>query len=107
MRKLELYAIFPKPKTSKPGEVPRNYPYLLQAMVINRPNQVWRTLMKSLCVENLICNQFPINDRSGSLYTIKESTLHSVTALTSWLLKLSLLKSKQLRKYYQFTRLSF
>jgi putative transposase len=41
MRKMELCAIFPKPKTSKPGEVIRNYPYLLQAMVINRPNQVW------------------------------------------------------------------
>jgi putative transposase len=43
MRKMELCAIFPKPKTSKPGEVTRNYPYLLQAMVINRPNQVWST----------------------------------------------------------------
>ena len=41
MRKMELHAIFPKPKTSKPGEVTRNYPYLLQAVVIDAPNQVW------------------------------------------------------------------
>jgi putative transposase len=43
MRQMELHAIFPKPKTSKPGEVTRNYPYLLQAVVIDRPNQVWST----------------------------------------------------------------
>jgi len=36
---MELHAIFPKPKTSKPGEVTRNYPYLLQAVVIDAPNQ--------------------------------------------------------------------
>jgi putative transposase len=41
MRQMELHAIFPKPKTSKPGEVTRNYPYLLQAVVIDAPNQVW------------------------------------------------------------------
>ena len=43
MRQMELHAIFPKPKTSKPGEVTRNYPYLLQAVVIDAPNQVWST----------------------------------------------------------------
>lgn len=41
MRKMELHAIFPKPKTSQPGEVTKNYPYLLQAVVIDAPNQVW------------------------------------------------------------------
>ncbi|MBC8427663.1 IS3 family transposase, partial [bacterium] len=41
MREMGLHAIFPKPKTSKPGEVSRNYPYLLQEVVIDRPNQVW------------------------------------------------------------------
>jgi len=43
MRKMELHAIFPKPQTSKPGETTRNYPYLLESMVINKPNQVWST----------------------------------------------------------------
>ena len=43
MRKMELSAIFPKPKTSKPGEVTKNYPYLLQSVVIDGVNQVWST----------------------------------------------------------------
>ena len=43
MRKMELHAIFPQPKTSTPGEAERNYPYLLQAMVIDGVNQVWST----------------------------------------------------------------
>jgi putative transposase len=43
MRQMELHAIFPKPKTSKPGEVTINYPYLLQSVVIDGANQVWST----------------------------------------------------------------
>ena len=38
-----LCAIFPKKKTSKPGEATEKYPYLLNSVVINRPNQVWST----------------------------------------------------------------
>ena len=41
MRKMGLIAIFPKPKTSKPGKATEKYPYLLNSVVINRPNQVW------------------------------------------------------------------
>lgn len=36
-----LCAIFPKPKTSRPGETTEKYPYLLNSVIINRPNQVW------------------------------------------------------------------
>jgi putative transposase len=43
MRKMALYAIFPKPKTSKPGEATKHYPYLLESVVIDAPNQVWST----------------------------------------------------------------
>lgn len=43
MRKMDLQAIYPKPKLSKKGVVFSKYPYLLRGMVIDRPNQVWST----------------------------------------------------------------
>jgi len=43
MRQMGLVALFPKPTTSTPGESKQNYPYLLQSVVIDRPNQVWST----------------------------------------------------------------
>ncbi|HEC04120.1 MAG TPA: hypothetical protein ENI81_11355, partial [Phycisphaerales bacterium] len=43
MRTMGLEAIYPKPRLSRPGEVPKRYPYLLKAMTIERPNQVWST----------------------------------------------------------------
>ena len=43
MNLMGLQAIYPKPKTSKPGEVTCKYPYLLKDLVIDRPNQVWST----------------------------------------------------------------
>jgi len=43
MRQMGLIAIFPKPKTSRPGEETEKYPYLLSSVVIIRPNQVWST----------------------------------------------------------------
>lgn len=43
MRKMDLQAIYPKPKLSKKGVVSSKYPYLLRGMVIDRPNQVWST----------------------------------------------------------------
>jgi putative transposase len=38
-----LVAIFPKKKTSIPGEATEKYPYLLRGVHISRPNQVWST----------------------------------------------------------------
>lgn len=43
MRKLGLWAITPKPDTSKAHPKHKIYPYLLRGMDINRPNHVWAT----------------------------------------------------------------
>ncbi len=42
-RKMDLFAICPRPNTSKPhkGEGHAIHPYLLRGIVIDRPNQVW------------------------------------------------------------------
>lgn len=42
-RKMDLYAIGPRPKTSKPhkGKGLAIYPYLLRDLTIDRSNQVW------------------------------------------------------------------
>lgn len=36
-----LEAIYPRPKTSRPGSGHEIYPYLLRGLAITRPNQVW------------------------------------------------------------------
>ena len=43
MRKLGLWAVVPKPNTSKPHPAHTIYPYLLRGLPIDRPNQVWAT----------------------------------------------------------------
>ena len=43
MRKLGLWAVGPKPNTSKPHPGHKIYPYLLRGLVIERPNHVWAT----------------------------------------------------------------
>jgi len=43
MKKLGLWAITPKPDTSRPHPEHKIYPYLLRGRVIDRPNQVWAT----------------------------------------------------------------
>jgi putative transposase len=43
MKKLGLWAVGPKPNTSKPHPEHKVYPYLLRGLVIDRPNQVWAT----------------------------------------------------------------
>ncbi|WP_156946824.1 IS3 family transposase, partial [Ectothiorhodospira haloalkaliphila] len=43
MRQMGLHAVYPRPRTSRPGEGHRIYPYLLRDLVIDRPNQVWAT----------------------------------------------------------------
>ena len=43
MRKLGLWAVGPKPNTSKPHPEHKIYPYLLRGLVIDRPNHVWAT----------------------------------------------------------------
>jgi len=41
LRVMGLLAIYPKPRLSLGGSAQRVYPYLLQALSIDRPNQVW------------------------------------------------------------------
>ena len=43
MRQMGLRALYPKPRTSRPGQGHKIYPYLLQGLSIERPNQVWAT----------------------------------------------------------------
>jgi len=43
MRKLGLWAVGPKPNTSKPHPEHKIYPYHLRGLVIERPNHVWAT----------------------------------------------------------------
>lgn len=43
MKKLGLWAVGPKPNTSKPHPQHKIYAYLLHELVIERPNQVWAT----------------------------------------------------------------
>jgi putative transposase len=43
MRKMGLEAIYPKPKTSPANAAHRVYPYLLRAVEVVRPCQVWST----------------------------------------------------------------
>jgi putative transposase len=43
MGEMGLEAIFPRPRLSAPGPAAKVYPYLLQGMEINGPNQVWGT----------------------------------------------------------------
>lgn len=43
MRRMGLTALYRKPNTSRPAPGHRVYPYLLRALQIERPGQVWAT----------------------------------------------------------------
>lgn len=43
MRKMNLQAIYPKPRLSAANQEHKTYPYLLEGLKIDRPNQVWMT----------------------------------------------------------------
>ena len=43
MRKMDLMAIYPKPRTTISAPENKIYPYLLRGLSITRPNQVWST----------------------------------------------------------------
>ena len=43
MRLMGLEAVYPKPWTSKPAKDHKKYPYLLNDVVIKRPDHVWST----------------------------------------------------------------
>lgn len=41
MRVMGLQAIYPRPRTSRPDQQHKKYPYLLRGLTITHPNQVW------------------------------------------------------------------
>ena len=41
IRQMSLRVVYPKPRTSQPGQGHKIYPYLLKGLTIDRPNQVW------------------------------------------------------------------
>ena len=43
MRKMNLQAIYPKPRLSASNQEHKTYPFLLEGLKIDRPNQVWMT----------------------------------------------------------------
>ena len=43
MRKMGIEAVYRRPRTTRPAEGHKVYPYLLRDLVIDRPNQVWAT----------------------------------------------------------------
>jgi putative transposase len=43
MRKMDLMAVYPKPRTTIGGSEHKVYPYLLRGLAITHPNQVWST----------------------------------------------------------------
>lgn len=43
MRQMGLQALYPRRRTSQPGQGHKIYPYLLRDLVIAKPNQVWAT----------------------------------------------------------------
>jgi len=71
MRLLGLQAIYQKPRTSRPNEQHRVYPYLLRDLVIDRPNQVW-------CAD---ITYIPM--RRGFLYLVAVMDWHT-RAVLSW-----------------------
>ncbi len=71
MRRMGLYPIYQKPRTSLPHPEHRVYPYLLRGLEINRPNQVW-------------CSDISyIPMRKGFLYLVAIMDWHSRKVL-SW-----------------------
>ncbi|MGY3333816.1 transposase InsO family protein [Mesorhizobium sp. USDA 4775] len=43
MTRMGIKALYRKPRTSKPGDGHKIYPYLLGKLAVTRPNQVWAT----------------------------------------------------------------
>ena len=71
MRLMGIQALYPKKKTSLPGNGHKIYPYLLRNLKIERPNQVWATDITYIPMEK------------GFLYLVVIMDWHSRRAL-SW-----------------------
>lgn len=71
MRRMELMAIYQKPKTSQPHPGHKIYPYLLRGLAIKRPDQAW-------CADITY-----VRMRRGFLYLVAVMDWHS-RAVLSW-----------------------
>ena len=71
MRQMDLYPIYPKPRLSQGTDAHKKYPYLLNGLKIDEPNQVW-------------CTDIPyIRLRNGFAYRVAVMDWHSRYVL-SW-----------------------
>jgi putative transposase len=52
MREMDIHAIHPGPRTSKPHPQHKIYPYLLRGLDINRANQVWASDVTCIPMES-------------------------------------------------------
>jgi putative transposase len=52
LRKMDLMAIYPKPRTTISAPENKVYPYLLRGVQITRPNQVWSTDITYIPMQN-------------------------------------------------------
>jgi len=77
MNVMNLEAIYPKPKTSGGDRQHKKYPYLLNGLAINRPNQVWATDITYIPMER------------GFVYLVALIDLYS-RYIVSWNLSISL-----------------
>ncbi|MHB8252506.1 MAG: DDE-type integrase/transposase/recombinase [Acidiferrobacter sp.] len=62
MRIMGLYALYPKRKTSLPGNGRRIFPYLLRGLAIERLNQVWCTDVTYIPMRQGFCYLVAIMD---------------------------------------------
>lgn len=52
MRKMGLYAIYQRPRTSKKNDEHNVYPYLLRNLIVDKPNQAWCSDITYIPVRN-------------------------------------------------------
>jgi putative transposase len=62
-----LEALYPKPKTTKPGEGHKIYPYLLRNLTITHINQVWSADITYIPLPRGFMYLVAVMDWSGAL----------------------------------------
>jgi putative transposase len=67
LRKMGLEALYPKPKTTKPGEGHKIYPYLLRNLTITHINQVWSADITYIPLPRGFMYLVAVMDWSGAL----------------------------------------
>ncbi|WP_442780482.1 IS3 family transposase [Ensifer sp. SL37] len=62
MKRMGIAALYRKPRTSAPGDGHKIYPYLLRALKVDRPNQVWATDLTYIPMARGFCYLIAIID---------------------------------------------